>query len=338
MVLYDGIIFSLQQSGGVSVLFTELMTRLDPSHYALAGYGDTPPPGVSATSYHRRHARILERYRAAKVDLPADIFHSTYYRLPDRPGARVVTTVYDYVYERFAGRPQRMVHSWQKQKAIAGADLIICISESTRRDLLKFAGAEHAARAVVVHLAASDEFQPEARSVVTAQVLFVGKRGGYKNFAAVVAALSTLPEVSLLCVGGGALTAAEVALLEQSLPGRYRAAGHLSTAQLNHEYNTSLCLAYPSLYEGFGIPVLEAMQSGCPVIAVNASSIPEVAGDAAWLMDSGEPEAIRTAVAAMMEGPTRGELVEKGLTQAAKFSWERMCSETLAHYDSLCRS
>jgi len=263
------------------------------------------------------------------------VFHSTYYRLPTTRRSKVVTTVYDFVYERFAPVHKRVIHGLQKQKAIAGSDRIICISESTRRDLLEFSGPSLADRTVVIPLGASATFHPLSDVTVLPQVLFVGSRSGYKNFGAVVEAVSMLRDITLLCIGGGAFTRAELDLLERRIPRRYRFAGYLSTSDLNREYNRSLCLAYPSLYEGFGIPVLEAMRAGCPVIAVNRSSIPEVSGDAALLLETGRPDEIRDAIQQVLVAATRNDMVSKGSERAALFSWDETYRRTTAVYEEL---
>lgn len=334
-LLYDGIVFSLQRTGGISVLFSEIISRLPRASYELIGFREAPPTALSEATYNYRAPRRLERYRRATFDIRAEIFHSTYYRLPAVRSGAVVTTVYDFAYERFASLPRRVVHGVQKRAAIAGADRIICISESTRRDLLEFAGHEYRDRAVVVPLAAAETFHPVLGTMRLPQVLFVGSRRSYKNFRAVVDALVSLPELSLLCVGGGAFTTDERALLDLRLRGRYRGAGYMSDVDLNLEYNRSLCLAYPSLYEGFGIPVLEAMRAGCPVIAVSASSIPEVAGDAAILLERGSADEICRAIESLSVSATREALVARGLARAAAFSWDETYRRTTAVYEEL---
>jgi mannosyltransferase len=263
------------------------------------------------------------------------LFHSTYYRLPTSRRLKVVTTVYDFVYERFLPLHKRAIHGLQKQKAIGGSDRIICISENTRRDLLEFSGPSLADRTVVIPLGASDTFHRLSDVTVLPQVLFVGTRGGRKNFTAVVEAISTLRDITLLCVGGGAFTKTELDLLERRIPRRYLFAGYLSTPELNRAYNCSLCLAYPSLYEGFGIPVLEAMRAGCPVIAVNRSSIPEVAGDAALLLETGRSDEIRDAIQQVVVTATRNDIVSKGSKRAALFSWDETYRRTTAVYEEL---
>jgi mannosyltransferase len=334
MLTYDGIVFKLQRTGGISVLFTEIISRLRPSAYELVSYGQLP--GALETSTHRTLSpRPFERYRRACVGARCDLFHSTFYRLPASRTAKVVTTAFDFVDERFASPLRRVRHSVQKNRALAGSDRIICISESTRRDLVEFAGAALAERAVVVPCGVSEQFRPLPGVTRLPQVLFVGSRVSYKNFPAVVNALSELPEVDLVCVGAGPFKTAELELLDRRIPGRYRWAGYLSTEALNLEYNRSICLAYCSFYEGFGIPILEAMRAGCPVIAVNASSVPEVAGDAGILLERGEADELRAAIRKVMVSATRDELVRRGMAQSSKFSWQTTFDRTIAIYEEV---
>ena len=334
-VLYDGIVFSMQRTGGISVLFSEIIQRLPRGSYELTGFRGAPPPALADATYRAIAPRWLERYRRSTIESNADIFHSTYYRLPAARGVKVVTTVFDFIYERYGRGASRMVHGIQKRRAIAGADRIICISESTRRDLLEFVGHRYEDRTVVVPLAAAACFHPLASTERLPQVLFVSGRTPHKNFRAVVDALTSMPDLTLVCVGGGAFTAAERALLDGVLPGRYRHSGYLSEEALNLEYNRSLCLTYPSQFEGFGIPVLEAMRAGCPVIAMNSSSIPEVAGDAAILMERGDADEIRQAIESLLVSGTRATLVVRGSTRANAFSWDTTYRQTVAVYEGL---
>jgi mannosyltransferase len=335
MIVFDGVIFKLQRTGGISVLFKEIIRRMPADSYRLVGFRDAPIVELDHSCYEPRKSRPLERYRRADFGEDARVFHSTYYRLPTARGPKVVTTVYDFVYERFASWPSRFVHSWQKRRAIEGADRIICISESTRRDLLNWMGHTYEDRTVVIPLAASEVFRPLAGLERRPQALFVGTRVAYKNFHAAVMAVSMLPEVSLMIVGGGPLTQGEHQFLTRHLDGRFHAAGYLSDAALNEEYNRSLCLVYPSLYEGFGIPILEAMRAGCPVIAFNGSSIPEVAGTAALLLECGDGDEIRAAIERLMDDDLRRDAIARGLTRAAAFTWDETFANTVSVYRQL---
>ena len=338
MIIFDGVIFSLQRMGGISVLFKEVIRRMPSGSCRVVGFREMPPPGLGPAEYEARSARRLERYRRADFGGEGGVFHSTYYRLPARNGPKVVTTVYDFVYERYATWPRRIVHSAQKRQAVAKSDRIICISENTRRDLLEFMGHQYESRTVVIPLAAADTFHPLGGAQRRPQVLFVGSRADYKNFDAVMLAVSRLPELTLMIVGGGSLTAHEQRLLTLHLHGRFHAVGYLADDALNAEYNRSLCLAYPSLYEGFGIPILEAMRAGCPVVAFNGSSIPEVAGDAALLLERGTADEIAAQFARLLHGKLRDDLVTRGLARGALFTWDATAAHTAAVYEALSPS
>lgn len=323
-ILYDGIIYSLQGSGGISVLFNELITRLPSNIYKMVCFdnGALKP-------------RFLERYRSFHAAAAYELFHSTYYRLPSVRSGRIVTTVHDYTYERYSQGIRKRVHSEQKNKCIAGSDKIICVSESTKRDLLEYSGVHFDSRVVVVHNGVSSDYCKIVDISRRDQVLFVGARSGYKNFSAVVEALSEIDGIELVCVGGGKFNKGELSFLEKNIPHRYCHKGYLSNSQLNLEYNRSLCLVYPSLYEGFGIPILEAMRAGCPVVAVNISSIPEVAGNAAFLMERGGVDEIRIAIEFFCNLNNREKYAKLGLEQAKKFSWDITFNKTLAVYEEL---
>src|SRR2546428_4768461 len=170
MVLFDGIVFSLQETGGISVLFSEIISRMPAASYELMGFRETPPTAIAGATYSYQRSRPLERYRRARTRCAFDVFHSTYYRLPTSKRPKVVTTVYDFVYERFAPLHKRAIHGLQKQRAIAGSDRIICISESTRRDLLEFSGPSFTDRTVVIPLGASATFHPLTGVAVLPQV------------------------------------------------------------------------------------------------------------------------------------------------------------------------
>ncbi len=338
MVLYDGIIYSLQRNGGISVLYNELLSRLANTacEHSLISYGQFSP--LSHIGNVVRAPRLAERYRDVVFE-HADIFHSTYYRLPDfssRRSSKIITTVHDYTYERYIGGLKRQIHSWQKNRAINKSDKIICVSESTKNDALEFSGVSEDRIEVIPNGVSADYFSiPGLVLSDVPQAIFVGARQGYKNFDSVVKAVSLFKDLVLVCVGGGGFDKRELAFLDKYLPDRYRHAGFLTNAELNVEYNKAMCLIYPSLYEGFGIPVLEAMNAGCPVIAVDASSIPEVAGDAAHLIERGTVEEIEAGISALMNDDYRQSLISKGFIQAKKFSWDITYKKTMALYEQV---
>lgn len=337
MLAIDGIIFSLQRQGGISVYSRELISRLLHSHreFRTLLY-DQSAPELDSTPVVRQPSRLAERYRPCRVPSTTSVFHSTYYRLPSRP-MQVVTTVHDFTYERFVKGPRRWLHGWQKASAIRASQAIICISENTRRDLNDYIPGIPAERIRVIPNGVSECFYPiptGRQADARPYVLFVGARGGYKNFDVVVRAVRRLPDIALICVGGGALTDMEKESIK-ALADRFCLKLDVSQPALNTLYNEATCLAYPSLYEGFGIPVLEAMKAGCPVIAMNRSSIPEVAGDAAILLDSSDEVAFASAIERTTGHAERISMRQKGLKQAAGFSWEDCAHSTFRIYDEL---
>lgn len=333
MIIFDNIVSTLQKTGGISVLFNELEQRLTRDQVAFSKIEFNAHPTSSYQVQQRK--RFLERYRTCDVHTPEQksIFHSTYYRTPsNRKNLITVTTVHDFTYERCSSGLKKIVHSTQKNHSINNSDALICVSENTKNDLLEFLPNIAPEKIFVVHNGVSDNFTPLNIQHNKKQVLFVGQRGGYKNFLNTIKALSMVRHIDIACVGGGGFTKKELASLDKYIPGRYAHLGYITEYQLNQEYNKSIALIYPSLYEGFGIPILEAMRAGCPVIAMGTSSIPEVAGDAALLLNYGSPDEIKNALLSLNINSRREKLISQGFLQSQKFSWEKTFTETLAIY------
>jgi glycosyltransferase involved in cell wall biosynthesis len=172
-------------------------------------------------------------------------------------------------------------------------------------------------------------------------LLFVGKRCGYKNFAGLLQAFagsSTLRrDFDVVCFGGGPFNSADHMAVRQAglRPHQVHQRGG-SDAVLAELYRRARAFVYPSFYEGFGIPPLEAMSFDCPVVCSDASSIPEVVGDAALMFDAHDPEAIRQCLEQVVaDEALRKELVAQGRRRLEKFSWGRCARETLSVYKQL---
>lgn len=339
-VWLDGIVFSIQPHGGISVYFRALLRHLRQANVEHVLTLEQPTVQAVATEeaaspIQTRSARPLERYRSARgcaSGAPATVFHSTYYRQAGLRRVPTVVTVHDFTYERYARGPRRWVHMAQKHAAIRSAQAIICISEATRADLLEWVGVRPGQIVRVIPNGVARCFQPVAVAPAPSPfVLFVGLRDGYKNFALAAQAMRALPDHELLCVGGGAFRHDELASLAPTVRARIRHLGIVDDAELNRLYNQATCLLYPSAYEGFGLPVIEAMRAGCPVVSVDCKAVMEVGDNALSVVPGADPEGLAGAVRALF-GPERNARVAAGLAVAQRYGWQRTHDATLALY------
>ena len=342
--MLDSIIFGLQQFGGVSNYWVNIIrfmrlepgfssTLLFPAKVTFREY-DESLLGGGRVVWETLDARVT-RYLRASFGRGGDIFHTSYYRRPSGRFGKYVVSVYDFTYERYRTGLARYVHSWQKRNSIVRADAIICISESTRRDVLEFCPGVDPAAVHVVYLGVDTNafyreagFQgPENERLV----LFVGKRAGYKRFDLAVEALRQTGDL-VLGIVGPALTEAERVELQLRLGSRWKEFGPVPRTELRQLYTTSFAFIFPSDYEGFGLPILEAMACGCPVVAANASSLPEVGGDAAIYADRQDGASYASALSLLGSGTTRDNAIAAGIRRVQAFTWEKTFLGTKAVY------
>lgn len=348
MLVLDNIIFSLQKSGGISVVWSELLKRLQLNNvnfkcieYDSINNINRNQLNIAFEKIKIRKKRLLNisRYLSPRISCEkAFIFHSSYYRTCSNPKAINITTVHDFTYEYYYTGIKKRVHLWQKYRAIAKSDYIICISENTKHDLLKFLPDINEAKIRVIYNGVSDDyfFIRERENLkfpfdLGTYVLFVGSREKYKNFELTVKAVA-YSKLKLVIVGAPLLTE-EVELLQEELgQSNFIAVGRVSNEELNHLYNGAMALLYPSEYEGFGIPVLEAQRAGCPVIAYNASSIPEVIGDTPLLINILSIESITKCFDILKVKEERENIVYRGIENAKRFTWDRMYEQVIELY------
>lgn len=340
----DGIIFSLQKNGGISVYFRELISHLSNRKQFIDSTLSIDAPSLQnisqLTSFFRfenRPARFLERYRNCRVSKNTKVFHSSYYRLPDTKQVPTVVTVHDFIYERYRSGIARTAHILQKHTAIRQAQAIICVSESTREDLMEFVGVRSNQSLHVIHNGVSSIFRPLTQTSFEYKnpfLLYIGERRGYKNFNLVIAALKYLPHFELHCIGGGTFRNEELRGVSTSIRKRIKHLGYLSDSDLNIAYNRAICLVYPSQYEGFGIPVIEAMRSGCPVVSIPCKAVNEIGGDALEQADD-DPLAIAEAILRLTSASYRQIKIASGIQQSKKFDWAKCHNATQEIYNSL---
>lgn len=337
-IYIDNIIFSLQRMGGISVVWYELLTRLLNSSFQLKIVeGKTLPDNPLRRSITIDQNYIIEktvsnpfsRYLDVEIEEKEKfIFHSTYYRLCNNKNAINITTVHDFTYEYYSSGLKKWIHHWQKGRAISKADYVIAISENTKKDILKFCTGIDEEKIKVIYNGVSHHYQPLPESSLTNveypynnYLLYVGSRDEYKNFRFVVD--SIIDTQWNLVIVGPELEKEEIIFLNERIKNRYHCTGRVSDERLNELYNGAFAFVYPSLYEGFGIPVVEAQKAGCPVIAFNSSSIPEVIGDRRTLLNSLDIDEFISILKLLEINETRNDIVKKGLEKASLFSWEQ---------------
>ncbi|WP_090043498.1 glycosyltransferase family 1 protein [Limnohabitans sp. 2KL-27] len=344
LITLDCIIFGLQRFGGISNYWAKLVEHVsvDP---ALAGslvlpkhltYRDFDTAWLQRMPVlgEKLDARI-GRYLPARTAGDGGVLHTSYYRLPRHRVGKYVVSVYDFTYERYRTGLARFVHTKQKLASIRRADAVLCISESTRQDVIEFCPGVDTSKLHVIHLGVDVEtfYQESTSSPNTNEqtVLFVGQRGGYKRFDLAVEAVRQSPRLSLGIVGP-TLTDDERTLLVMRLGNRWQEFGPVSTTDLRRLYSSAFAFIFPSDYEGFGLPILEAMACGCPVVSAALSSLPEVGGTAALYADSQTGESYATALSTFISGAVREDAVRRGIERVAQFDWFQTVQKTKAVY------
>jgi len=284
-------------------------------------------------------ARYFTRLRSMK---DIDVVHNTFYLphgLASTGRVRRVVTVHDMIPEMMPETRRRLDWLTLKRRYIDSADSVICVSESTRSDLEKVYGRVKAP-IHVVHHGVADRFRPGAEKLELLPdryVLFVGNRGGYKDadllFRAFSAIANDHDDLELLCVGGSGLTNMETAKLE-ALGIRKRVTQRfLPDDQMVSAYAHAEVFVFPSRFEGFGLPALEAMATGAPALLAQATSLPEVGGEAALYFTPGDVQDLTDKLRMLVEdSELRSRMSADGIKHAAGFTWSRTAKQTAQAY------
>ena len=304
-VLFDNIIYSLQRYGGISVVWNELLSRARADKDLQ----------VTELDYSRMQPRFLERYRVPdfRVTEPF-VFHSSYFRVLPHPDVLNVTTVHDLTYHFYRRGLAKTVHLWEEKRALLHSKAVICVSENTKRDLLHFYPWVKEDQVHVIYNGVGDDFYPILSIQKKGYLLFVGNtQVGYKRFDV-------------------AQQVAQMTGLELKI------AANVTREQLNRMYNEALCLLYPSDYEGFGIPVIEAQKAGCPVVAQYRSSIPEIIGEDGFVVQHDSPHKIAESMAEKVRrllSQSTEKIIASGQQNAKRFTWEKTYQQTKQVYENI---
>ena len=286
-----------------------------------------------------------------------DVFHSPHYVLPPAVRCRSVVTIHDCIHLMFPQYlPNRAAYAYAKASMWSAArqsSRILTVSEASKRDLLRFFDVPPD-KIVVVYNAIDDRFSatPAEEDVARVReryqldhefVLYVGNVKPHKNLVRLIEAFDRLrgrgfDDLKLLIIGDeiSKLPALRRAVHQYKLHKHVRFLGFLPADTLAVLYRLAKVFVFPSLYEGFGLPPLEAMACGTPVVTSNVSSLPEVVGDAAMLIDPYDVESIADGISRVLSDPALAiELRARGILRAREFSWERSVARTRALYQEV---
>lgn len=358
-VLYDYQIFQMQNFGGISRYFSELIrssSRLNiytPVLSTLVSSNDylqNNPGAKNIFKLHRSHHgkayRFTNQFNKYHSQFAIkyknyDVLHPTFYETYFLSNLKkpFVITVYDLINERYPEYFQKNEEVIAKKRELMNkATRIIAISENTKNDIVDFYKISEN-KIDVTYLAeslSSIESKP-ILNLPSRYILFVGNRGGYKNFQKFYEASKPLLKkdktLNVVCAGGGAFNREEISRFQSD--GLENQMGYKffdSNEELKFLYGQALCFVFPSLYEGFGIPVLESFASRCVACLSHSSSLREIGGDAAIYFDPQSIDDMGKSIQKAIELGKNNIYTERALLELKKFNWDSTCRETLKVY------
>jgi len=364
-VLFDHQIFILQKYGGISKYFYELMKIFSADNnldiYFFQGYNINSyrlsdiccqrsknlkyyfsrkaPEIMKARLLYLEINKIIFKLKFSKTG--ADfIYHPSYYNnILKKFKGKVIVTVHDMTHELFPEYFSRLdkTPKWKKE-IFRRADGLICISESTKNDLLKFYDIEEEKIKIIYH---GNPKLPEVSATAIVNepyILFVGARNGYKNFDMLYEIYTQSRELhdsyKLVTFGGRNFNKTELQKInERSFQNKVLNIQGDDSVLANLYKNASV-FVFPSKYEGFGFPMLEAMQLGCPILACKTSSLPEIGGEASEYFEPDNQEDMKTKLINLLQNKERRDyLTSRGYQHVKNFSWEKCARETIKFYE-----
>jgi glycosyltransferase involved in cell wall biosynthesis len=363
-IAYDHQTFTYQSYGGISRYYTILAGELlkqnqDVGVFAgihrnnyIADLPEDVVRGCRLAKYPPKFGKVFQslNHGISQVQMKLwqpDIIHETYYStLPVLNTKAVrVASVYDMIHELYRDQfsKRNKITQWKKNTFLR-VDHILSISHSTKKDLVELFGIAED-KISVVHLGVDlSVFQTEKSKLIINDkpyLLYVGTRSGYKNFSSFVKAFASSSQLKvnfdIIAFGGGKLNSAEHSLIKQlDLDSTHVRQVSGDDQKLTQLYANAAAFVFPSLYEGFGLPPLEAMAAGCPVVSSNTSSMPEVVRNAGEYFDPNNIESIRTAIEQVVfSEDLRRNLITTGYENIKSFSWQKCTTETLEIYQKL---
>jgi len=358
-IFYDHLIFSLQRYGGVSKYFCELLKNIDknkwycPVLFSNNEYLESSDIIKQKDLFFHKNIKgkgriMLELGKGYTVfsalKKKFDIYHQTHFDdflLPFVKNKKIVTTFHDINFSRFPSKGffwKNIVK--QQQTIIDKADKVIAVSHSTRADMLNTFSIDES-KIVVIHHGVDKEKKELKKERIIEQpyILYVGLRKDFKNFNNFAKAFSIVckknKNIELICTGKDFNKGEQAFLEENNILSKAKviAASEQIMAML---YRDAEMFVYPSIFEGFGMPILEAMVYSCPVVLSNSSCFPEIAQDAGIYFDPYNPEDIADKILLVLEDSNlRNKIIKLGQERLAHFSWEKCAVEHMNVYKAL---
>ena len=359
-IVFDYQIFFWQRYGGISTYFSNLaknIVKLDNEVKIIAPFYTNELINdnsfldivigrkiknipIYTNKLYRISNNILFEYYLKKVN--PKIIHLTYYdKIFNLNKKKKILTVYDLIHEKLFFNNYRN-KNFPKKKALEEVDHIICISESTKKDLLDIYKIDEK-KISVIYLASSFYHNQENTLINNniPSILYVGDRSRYKNFYNFIKSIANSKllknRVNINCFGSNPFSRQELILFANE-GFKNGIINHITGNNdvLKGLYLSSTVLVYPSLYEGFGLPILEAMSLGCPVICSNISAIKEIGGEAARYFDPNNIDDMTTAIEQTINSEEKRKiLIKKGFEKNRDYSWTKCARETLAIYNNV---
>lgn len=342
MKLYiDMIAFYLQRAGGITSVWKELIIRMledgldvililqnvECKNIYFNHIMELAPNVI----YEKGNNVRINRYLPIRCHMEkGSKFFSTYYRISTDRSFHQYVIVHDFTYEHYVKGIRKLVHSWQKKTAVKCADAIVCVSENTKKDLLQFYPWARKKDIYVIYNGVSGVYRPCYDIEFIEELdkyndipflLYVGSRAVYKRFDFAVR-MAKKCGYRLVIIGGGELNKEEIALLNEGVKDNYLHISELSDEKLNLVYNKAFALIYPSEYEGFGLPIIEAQRAGCPVITCKGSSISEIVKEELLIENYSWQEVLKL-VSKLESEEKRKVICLEGFANAEKYSWEK---------------
>lgn len=356
-IFYDSTIFSRQTFGGISRYFVELINHMPDYVEPVLGFRASDnvylellkEPRAHLSLHHvpdhKKLCRFINRRFDARIMKKGayDILHPTDYNdfFESRNSRPCIITVHDMIHEvlRDKSLPKSKATE-QIERNIRRADHIIAISHATKKDILECYGMDESRITVIHHgYSPAPSVTDMKKPIEGSYILFVGERGGYKNFATFFEAFKILAsrykDLNLVCTGRPFKSAEKRMIAEAGLIGRVT---HrmFDNDEMHAAYAGAECFVFPSRYEGFGMPILEAFAAGCPTAVSRASCLPEVAGEgAAYFNPDSAEDMAETIGRVISDSEYRTSLKEAATRRLKNFSWDKTSRLTAETYKSL---